>query len=288
MGKRLTYEFVKSKFEEEGYELLSGEYINSKTKLKYRCPKGHEHQIGFSEWKKGQRCPHCIHDSFRHRYNYVKECIESEGYTLVSKEYVNNRSKLNLICPKGHSTSMTFGNWRIGFRCKYCAKNVKFTLDFVRGQFEKEDYVLLSPTYINQKQKLKYKCPYGHKHEITFTDWYNGEYRCPTCYAVKMFGPGNHEWRGGVSNGPYCSIWKDQEFKQDIRDRDGNKCLNPSCYSNNPDDLTIHHIDYVKTNCEPKNLITVCRACNNRANKERNWHRAWYRAIMFKRYNYKY
>jgi hypothetical protein len=286
--KKLTYEFVKSKFEEEGYELLSTEYKGVQYKLKYKCPNNHIHQIGFSEWQKGQRCPYCAHDSYRLKYEDVKDSIESEGYTLISKIYVNSRTKLDLVCPKGHSTSMTFGNWQSGFRCKYCAKNVRFTIIFVREQFEKECYTLLTTKYINQKQKLDYRCPYGHEHSITFTDWYNGGYRCPTCHAIKISGPGNYAWRGGISNEGYCSVWKDVEYKQDIKDRDGNRCLNPSCYSNNPYDLIVHHIDYVKTNCGPENLITVCRACNNRANQNRRWHKAWYQAIMYRRYNYIY
>lgn len=34
-------------------------------------------------------------------------------------------------------------------------------------------------------------------------------------------------------------------------------------------DLTVHHIDYNKKNCKPKNLITLCINCNLHANKNR-------------------
>ena len=288
MAKKLTYEFVKSKFEEEGYELLSTEYRGVRYKLKYKCPGGHLHQIGFSEWKKGQRCPYCAIDKLKLHYEDVKAVIEAEGYTLISKEYVNKRTNLDLVCRAGHTTSMTFSNWQYGFRCKYCARNVRFTIDFVRAKFKEFGYTLLSTEYVNQKQKLIYKCPYGHEHTITFTDWYNGGYRCPTCYAIKMSGAGNHGWQGGVSNGDYCPVWKDKEYKQNIRDRDGNCCLNPYCGSLNRKDLTIHHIDYDKKNCHPSNLITVCRSCNSCANVNRQWHKAWYQAVMHRRYNYIY
>ena len=45
MGKKLTIEFVRESFEAEGYELLTEEYIGSKQKLDYICPKGHKHSI---------------------------------------------------------------------------------------------------------------------------------------------------------------------------------------------------------------------------------------------------
>ena len=42
MSKKLTYEYVKSKFEEEGYELLSTKYVNNHSKLLCKCYRGHE------------------------------------------------------------------------------------------------------------------------------------------------------------------------------------------------------------------------------------------------------
>ena len=35
-------------------------------------------------------------------YDYVKEYVESFGYILISKEYINSRTKLDMICDKGH------------------------------------------------------------------------------------------------------------------------------------------------------------------------------------------
>jgi hypothetical protein len=41
-SRQLTYEEVKSRFEKEGYKLLSTEYNNAKGNLKVICPFGHE------------------------------------------------------------------------------------------------------------------------------------------------------------------------------------------------------------------------------------------------------
>lgn len=92
-------------------------------------------------------------------------------------------------------------------------------------------------------------------------------------------------WKGGISCEPYCFEWSSKEFKEYIKERDGHKCLNPDCFGN-VSKLTIHHIDYNKKNCDPQNLITLCRSCNSRANKDREWHKAWYEVVIYRRYKY--
>ena len=89
-------------------------------------------------------------------------------------------------------------------------------------------------------------------------------------------------WKGGISCEPYCFEWSSKEFKDMIKDRDENRCLNPDCWKSSYR-LSAHHIDYNKKNCEPENLITLCVSCNSRANSEREWHKFWYTAIMERR-----
>jgi len=223
----------------------------------------------------------------RHSCSFIKKSFGAEGYILVSDTYINNKQKLKYICPEGHSHSITWDHWKQGCRCAVCAKNIKHTLNFVRGSFEGAGYCLITDHYINQKQKLEYICSKGHKHTITWTDWYNGGYRCPTCWRISMYSTGNHQWKGGIAYEGYCPIWKDKTYKEMIKERDGRICLNPSCLRKN-NELVVHHIDYNKKNCSMKNLITVCRVCNIQANKDRRWHTLWYKELLAKKYNYKY
>lgn len=97
-----------------------------------------------------------------------------------------------------------------------------------------------------------------------------------------LSGSNNANWKGGISCEPYCDVWLDEDFKDSIKCRDGYKCLNPVCdkLSSN---LCIHHINYNKKDCRPKNLITLCYSCNSKANYDRRWHNSWYNAIIFMR-----
>ena len=286
MGKKLTIEYIRDEFEKEGYTLLSEEFVNSKTKMDYICSNGHRHNIRWNNWQQGDRCPTCYGNT-KPTLDRIRESFEKERYTLLSKEYINNKTKLNYICRDGHKHSISWHNWIIGNRCLYCSGKVKHTLENIRSSFEGEECILVSTKYINAFSKLDYICSSGHNHSIKWNDWQQG-YRCPICAnissSINRIGSGNPSWQGGISCNPYCEIWRDKEYKKDIRERDGNKCLNPYCDSKNPNDLTIHHIDYNKKNCHPNNLITICKSCNNKANKDRDWHTTWYQAIIKNRY----
>jgi hypothetical protein len=124
--KRLRYEDVKRKFEEEGYILLSNNYVNNKCKLDYICNKRHRHSITWSEWSRGRRCYYCGIDRRtnlkRLNFDIIQRSFNSENYILLvnKHEYVNVDQKLNFICLNGHKYAISWHNWNNGWRCKFC------------------------------------------------------------------------------------------------------------------------------------------------------------------------
>jgi len=102
---------------------------------------------------------------------------------------------------------------------------------------------------------------------------------------IIQVGKNNSNWKGGIACEPYCDAWLDKEYKESIKKRDGYKCLNPYCNKKSRV-LVLHHINYIKKDCRPTNLITVCISCNGRANTDRSWHEKWYSSIIHRRYNY--
>ena len=155
------------------------------------------------------------------------------------------------------------------------------TLDIVGKRFGRLLVIEKSNVKIQRAQVWKCLCDCGvyvYVHTAALTTGHTKSCGCLQFDSV---------WKGGISKEPYCNDWT-KEYKEFIKNRDGNRCLNPYCNSKNPADLTIHHIDYNKKNCKPNNLITVCRSCNSRANTDREWHKAWYQAVLKMRYNYIY
>lgn len=60
-------------------------------------------------------------DSTKLSYSFVSEYVKSRGYTLVSDSYINNNSKLDLICGEGHRWSVSFHNFKdMDQNCPVC------------------------------------------------------------------------------------------------------------------------------------------------------------------------
>ena len=126
MGKKYTYERVKTVIKNEGYKLLSTEYNGMHEKLKLECPVGHVYEVSLTNFiHNNHRCPHCYYklvgDSRRYSYDYVKSKFEERGFVLLSKEYKDNKSKLEYICKRGHKTKITFSDLIQGKGCRKCA-----------------------------------------------------------------------------------------------------------------------------------------------------------------------
>ena len=84
-------------------------------------------------------------------------------------------------------------------------------------------------------------------------------------------GSKNWSWQGGISFEPYTAEFNKQ-LKELIRNRDNYQCqLCGMPEIENITKLTVHHIDYVKKNCLPDNLIALCKSCNFKVNSNREY-----------------
>jgi hypothetical protein len=87
---------------------------------------------------------------------------------------------------------------------------------------------------------------------------------------------------GNAHRGERCNWWIDgrsiikneyspawtKELRQAIRQRDKFICV----ICDNYPSTSVHHIDYNKMNCEPENLIVLCKGCHVKTNFNRkNW-----------------
>jgi hypothetical protein len=179
MGKKLNIEFIRAEFKKEGYILLTKVYDNAQQKLDYICPEGHRHSVSWGNWnsKNKCRCPYC-NGNGKLTIEHIRAEFAKEGYILLTKIYKNAHQRLNYICPRGCRHSINWNNWQQNKRCPCFSNLMRPTIEFIRSEFAKEGYILLTKVYKGNKQKLKYICPRGHKHSVSWNNWNKGA-RCP-------------------------------------------------------------------------------------------------------------
>lgn len=174
---------VKALFLEENYVVLSDDYKNSKSKIKYKCPNGHIHFIRLDHWRRGIRCPYCS-GKIKKSIEEIRNSIESYGYELISKYYNNVYDKLLLKCPEGHEFCASYHNWQKGTRCPICNGGVRLDFDEVKASFLLNGYKLMTNEYINSEQILHLICPNGHDYYVNFNNWKHKGSRCTLCSGI--------------------------------------------------------------------------------------------------------
>ena len=93
--------------------------------------------------------------------------------------------------------------------------------------------------------------------------------------SIAQSGEKSHCWIDGKSFEPYTIDWT-ETLKRSIRERDNYVCQ--LCGRTQIEELeeiekklSCHHIDYNKKNCDPENLITLCKSCHAKTNFNRKY-----------------
>ena len=130
---KITYEFVIDQFSKSGYKVLTEkeDYNNTKSMLNVLCPNDKIWKTNYNQLSLGHNCGcekcNSSHPNKRHSYEYVKEYIESQGEKLISKKYINNRTKIEIECKEGHVYDVKFNNYKdSGTRCPKCERQLVY------------------------------------------------------------------------------------------------------------------------------------------------------------------
>lgn len=126
---------------EMGGECVSDVYVNSSTKLLWRCDKGHEWYARPRDVKHKQSwCLQCAEDSWRDTIENMQKMAEERGGECLSTEYVNLATPLQWRCSEGHTWMAApldirhHDTW-----CPQCANRVTGASEEVfRGIIERE------------------------------------------------------------------------------------------------------------------------------------------------------
>lgn len=101
------------------------------------------------------------------------------------------------------------------------------------------------------------------------------------CYgqwqSIHKCGKSSPNWKGGTAFLPYDTEFNEHR-RQSVKKRDGNQCV--ICGIDEIEHiemtnrhLSVHHIDYDKTNSRLSNLVTLCTTCHNRTQGNREEHK---------------
>jgi hypothetical protein len=162
---------------------FSDVYINAKTKLKWKCAKGHIWESTSHSVKNKHRwCPFCA-GHIKGDLKELERIANERGGKCLSKKYINNKTPLLWECGKKHIWKAVPFSIKRGSWCPTCAGKNK-TINEMRLYAKKRFGYCISDKYINAKTKLKWKCAKDHIWFATPQIIYNNSW-CPICSRVK-------------------------------------------------------------------------------------------------------
>ena len=169
------------------YKLLSNEYVNNNSKLKFKCCNNHIFDVTWSHfYNSNSRCPICAIENrkyIKNNFEKIKDDIYNEyGYKIISGEYTNLNSMFDIVDNDGYKYYATINYIKRGMRKisshnKYSIDNIKLWL-----KLNNKPFILLSDTYINNSSKLKFMCL--DNNHIIYMSWADMSTSkvCPKCY----------------------------------------------------------------------------------------------------------
>lgn len=186
-------EYVKEFISKYNGDCLSDKYLNSHSKLSFKCSEGHIFSIDFHSIKnKGKWCPVCQNRPRVSKLTLeeLQENANSKGGKCLSSEYINSTKKLEWECEQGHTFKMSANSVRSGQWCPECAKvNVanshKLDIDSMQKLAASKGGLCLSSQYINNKTKLEWMCKSKHIFTMAPTSVKSGQW-CPECAKEKL------------------------------------------------------------------------------------------------------
>jgi hypothetical protein len=199
MKKKLTTEeFIKKAKEIHGdkYDYSKVEYVNNKTNVCIICPKHGEFWQIPHKHLLGHKCHKCCKTGIKsNKTEFIEKAkkVHGDKYDYSKVEYVNNSTKVCIICPKHGEFWQTPASHLNGngcFKCSYIYRGEKKKLtteEFIekakKVHGNKYDYSKVD--YVNSHAKICIICPKHGEFWQTPNQHLNG-YGCTKCKQSKL------------------------------------------------------------------------------------------------------
>jgi len=183
--RKYSIEIMKDIASKRGGDCLSEEYVNTDTKLRWRCSRAHEWEApAYNVMVTGTWCPHCVGNA-RYTIDQMREIAVGRGGKCLSQKYVNSQTKIKWQCSEGHVWLAAPGNIVQGSWCPRCGdiragKKRRSTIEEMQILALDHWGECVSTEYVNSHTKLEWKCMHDHVFWATPTS-VKGNHWCPTC-----------------------------------------------------------------------------------------------------------
>jgi hypothetical protein len=187
--KRKNLEDMRSIATARGGKLLSRSYVDTNTKLRWRCAEGHVWEAIPNSIKRGSWCRVCgIKQSAvkrAHTMDDMQALAKVKGGVCLSTNYYNAKSRLRWRCAEWHEWETQASVILSGHWCPQCEKfrlgrKYALTIEDMQKPAAERGGECLSKSYLNSRQKLLWRCAKAHEWEAIGGSVRRGTW-CPVC-----------------------------------------------------------------------------------------------------------
>ncbi len=161
---------MKNIAQQQGGECLSSEYINTKTKLSWRCAHGHTWDAIPSNVLRGHWCVVCGNkrqgQAKANSIDYARSIARNKGGKCISDTYTNNSMPMRWKCGAcSHEWTATAASIQGGSWCPRCAGRLPpdEALVELKRLASQRGGTCLSERYLGARAKHLWRCAEGHE-----------------------------------------------------------------------------------------------------------------------------
>lgn len=184
---------IQSIAKENGGVCLSNAYIDSRTKLKFRCAEGHEWSSVPQPLFSGVWCPTCGRKSAAEKIKKydiatLQGRAAEEGGKCLSTQYLGATVLHEWECARKHRWKALPYQVLKGTWCPKCAKSgraSKYTIEHFKELARAKGGECLSASYDGIFGKLKWRCSHGHEWEAPAKSIKDGKW-CRKCWHGRL------------------------------------------------------------------------------------------------------
>ena len=194
--KKTKEEFIKESISIHGnkYDYSKVDYVNNREKVCIICPEHGEFWQSPMKHLSGQGCPLCSATKKNTTDDFISDAkaVHGNKYDYSKVKYVNNKTKVCIICPEHGEFWQEPHNHLKGRGCPICAKTKtkphKYTTEsFINlaSEIHEKKYDYSETEYVDMNTKVKIICPeHGEFWQLPYLH-INGA-ACPKCSNISV------------------------------------------------------------------------------------------------------